>query len=257
MKRMVLLVIGIIFVGGCQNTKLTKSAQKKPQEITTQHCDLKSFTTLVAGGNAKVELASGADSIDITGIQQNRFVCPSNSRSQTLDVSNIANRNINAVIKISAANLKNITVTDGATISAQAFKANNLTVVAKDYGTINLAGHFNIKQIFQLGSGRINIDWIDSDSLNIEGQGHGPIYLAGRVNNLQVKLTGNAKLYARYLRAQKASAFTTDNALAEVMALDTLSAYAIDNSNIHYYKRPKDITIVTRDSGSVLYPHWE
>ena len=111
-------------------------------------------------------------------------------------------------------------------------------------------------KFLKLGNGRINIDWIKTDSLIIEGSGSGPVYLAGETDNLVIKLMRKARLHARYLRAQKAHVFTTDNAIAEIFVLDTLGAYAVNNSNIYYYKRPKDITIVTKDTGNVLYPHW-
>ena len=68
-----------------------------------------------------------------------------------------------------------------------------------------------------------------------------------------VKLMNNAKLNARYLHVNKASLFITDKALAEVSVIDELSAYAVDASNVYYYKRPKDIKAVTRDSANVLF----
>jgi hypothetical protein len=258
MKKVLLLVIGVgmFFVAGCQTMGPNKKelVTKITREITTKHCSLGSFYSVVMRGNARVEIANGAYGVDIIGIQDN-YKCPDIDVNHVLNI-NTNNENINAIIKICVPKLKSITVFDNATVSTQDFKTNGLSIIAKDNGTINLEGQFGIDKISQFGSGRIDIGWVDTDSLIVEGNGNGPIYLAGHVDNLAVRLTKNARLYARYLRAKKAHSFTTDYALAEIWVSDALGAFAVNNSNIYYYKRPKDITIVTRDHGNVLYPHW-
>ncbi len=257
MKKIVLLIIGIIFVVGCQKIWPTKPAPKAPLEITNKHCELSAFNSALISGNAKVEIARGSYGIDITGIQKNNYSCPKISANQLIYSDKDNNKNINAIVRITAPELKNIIVADNATVSVRNLNANNLTVVVKNNGAINFEGQqFNISKISQSGGGKINIDWVNTNSLIVEGDGSGSIYLAGQANNLLVRLTQNARLFARYLRTQKTQAFTTDRALAELFALDTLSAYAIDKSNIYYYKRPKNLTIVTRDWGNVLYHHW-
>jgi hypothetical protein len=71
-----------------------------------------------------------------------------------------------------------------------------------------------------------------------------------------VRLMRNAQFDARYLRVQKASVFTTDKARADILVLDVLGAFAIDDSNIFYHKRPQNLTVVTKGSGNVLYSGW-
>ncbi len=261
MKKIIFLVIGIIFIVGCQstkpiNTKSIKSQQKIAPEIIAKHYDLQSFDSLVVSDNAKVELINGTYGLDITGIQKNNYNYPKMITNRTLYINSAINENANTLIKISAPGLKKITVANNAIVSAQDLKTSGLTITAKDNGSINLKGQFNIEKIYQYGHGKIDIDWVDTAFLVVEGSNGGPIYLGGKVNNLLAKLTKDAKLHARYLRTKKAYVFTTDQALAEVLVLNTLGAFAVDNSSIYYYKRLKDITIVTKDNGNVLYPHW-
>ncbi|EKE00589.1 MAG: hypothetical protein ACD_21C00323G0004 [uncultured bacterium] len=206
-------------------------------------------------GNTAIELANGSYAASITGIKESLNGYQFNIKDQVLYVGTTASAS-NVAIKLFAPGLKNLTVTDNATINAKNFKTAGLNVLAKNNGTINLEGQYAVNKLYQLGNGRINISWIDSEKLFIDSDSKGPIYLAGIVNSMVIKLTHNAYLDARYLRAQKASVFTTDNARADVLVLDTLGAFAIDKSNIYYYKRPPHFTVVTKGKGNVLHPDW-
>ena len=208
--------------------------------MAMQMYDLPPFKSIVLNGNATVELVNGPYATD-----DDKTIV----KNQVLFITFKAS-------KISAPRLKNITVANNSVVNAKNFKTSNLTITAKGNGTVNLEGKYNINKIYQYGSGRINIDWIDSDNLFIDSNSKGPIYLAGKVNSMVAKLTHNAMFDARYLRTKKASIFTTDTARAYIAVLDTLGAFAVDNSNIYYYKRPHKITVVTKGSGNVLHPDW-
>src|SRR3990172_6740123 len=251
MKRVIVLAMLMVFIGGCGNmSKTNKKSLNSAQEITSKHCDLKPFRSIVLSGNANVELVNGSHAIDVTGIRADKYNCQNRVMNQVLYTSN------NNAVKITAPELRDITVVDHATISSKDFKTKKLSITAKDRGTVNLEGNFNVDNISQFGDGRINISWIDSDKLLIKSYGSGPIYLAGVVNNMSAKLTRNADLDARYLRVQNANIIATDSAQAEVSVLDALDAFAIDKSNIYYYKKPKQLTVVTRASGNVLQLDW-
>ena len=159
MKKILLVIIGIIFVTSCQTTgpHKKKSATKItqiPPEITTQHCSLSSFDSVMVNGDTKVEIVNGTYGMDITGIQGN-YKCPSITGNRVLNISNIINkktkRDANTVIKVCAPELKNIIVTNNALVSTQDFKTSGLSIVAKDNGTINLEGQFDINKISQTG----------------------------------------------------------------------------------------------------------
>ena len=246
MKKMVIVVIGIIcIVGvGCSSSKINVSQKK-----VTKHCAVNQFKSIVVNGSAMVELVNGAYGIDVTGVQAGSYSCEKNVVNKVLHLGG------NLIIKVSAPELEKITVTDDATVSGKKFKTNKLVVVAKNNGAINLEGRMNVHGVSQHGSGRINIDWVDADFIRVEGSGDGPIYLAGVAKKALIRLTKKATLNARYLRTEKSSVYTADKSLAEVWA-DNLDASAVDNSNIYYYKMPKDLNVTTSDAANVLHPDW-
>jgi len=250
MKRAVIVAASIIFVVGCNGIHKTKTKNTQySQEIITKHCELSPFSSLVLAGDAKVELVNGSYAIDVTGIGADRYNCQNSAVDKILHV----NKNMpGTLMRVSVPELRNITLNGNAIVSSRDFKTSKLTIIAKDYSTVNLEGQFNIDKIFQLSRGRINVSWINSNKLLIGGYDSGPICLAGVADNMVVKLVKDASLNARYLRTQKTSVITADRARAEILALDTLSAFAVDTSSIFYYKKPKNLTVVTRDSGNAL-----
>jgi membrane-bound inhibitor of C-type lysozyme len=256
MKKLVILVVGMICLSGCAEVENNITI---PQKIITTRCCLDTFDSIVVDGNTRVELVNGEDKITVSGIKTAKYNCQNRVINRVLYINNgndDQSIDVDTKVKVSASRLKNITVTDNAVINAKDLRANNLIITAKKYGTINFQGKFGVNKIFQYGNGRINIDWVDSDLLYIESYGDGPIYLGGRACDLSVKLMKNANLHARYLRTKKASIFAVDSAIAEVLVLDTLKAFAVDRSNIFYYKRPKTITVVTKNHGNVLHAGW-
>jgi hypothetical protein len=247
MKKLLIAATILIFTTGCYQKSISNAQRLSSQDkITTQKYSLKPFKSIVLQGRASIELVNGSYAANATGMKV---------ASQVLHVGTPALAT-NVPIKVFAPGLKNITVTDNATVSSKNFKTAGLSINAKNNGTINLEGQFAIDKIYQRGNGRINISWIDSNNLFIDSDSGGPIYLAGTANNMTIKLTRDSQLDARYLRAQKASVLTTDKARADVLAIDTLGAFAVDKSNVFYYKRPHDLTVLTKGSGNVLQPDW-
>ena len=224
-------------------------------EIVTQKYNLLPFKSIALKGNAAIELVNGSYGAEVTGLRKDLYDNHITVTNQVLHIAKQLSAN-NPIIKVFSPGLKRITVAGNATVSAKDFKTAGLTITAKDNGTINIEGRYIIDKIYQRGNGRINISWIDGDNLFIDSRSSGPICLSGAVNNMVAKLTHNSYFDARYLRAQKASVFTTDRAHADVLALNTLGAFAVDNSNIFYYKRPHNLTVVTNNSGNVLQPGW-
>lgn len=256
MKKILATTIILIFVAGCSgiltsNSNTNNFLGKTP--ITQKH-KLKPFNSIVLTGNTIVELVNGTYAMHVTGTKE---TLPDYQYKIKDKILYVEPRTTNLFqITIVAPKLKNITVIDNATLTAKNFKTGRLTIAAKNNGTINLEGWYAVDKIYQFGSGRINIRWLDSSQLFIESNSSGPIHLAGITKNIIAKLSGDTQLDARYLRAEKVSIFTTDNARADVLAVDTLDAFAVDKSNIYYYKRPLHYNVITKDSGNVLHPNW-
>ena len=256
MKKLLFAVTILIFTIGCHKAPVSNVQQSSyKREVITQKYSLQPFRSILLNGNITVELANGSHAASIDDTQENLQKYQFNVINHVLHVSVPVSAN-NTTIRVFAPGLKSITVTGNATVNAKDFKTAGLTVTAKDNGTINLEGQYVIDKIFQRGNGRIDISWINSANLFVDSHSSGPVCLAGTVNSMVVKLMHNAQFDARYLRAQKASVFTTDNARADILVLDTLGAFAIDNSNIFYHKRPQNLTVVTKGSGNVLHSDW-
>lgn len=257
MKRLLATVIILIFTIGCHHKVHVSSMRQTPaeKEVITQKYSLQPFRSIMLNDKITVELANGSYAASITDAQENLQKYQFNVINHVLHVNAPVSAN-NTTIRVFAPELKSITVTGNAMVKAEDFKTVGLTITAKDNGTINLEGQYVVDKIIQRGNGRIDISWINSDNLVVDSRSSGPIYLAGAVNSMVVKLMRNAQFNARYLRVQKASVFTTDKARADILVLGTLGAFAIDNSNIFYHKRPQSLTVETKGSGNVLHSDW-
>jgi hypothetical protein len=253
MKKILVVAAGLIFIVGCHKAPTLKVRQIRAttgkiasEAVMMQKYNLPPFKSIELNGNTTIELVNGSYAASVTGITVTK---------QVLHVAAPLSAN-NLIIQVFSPGLKSITVAGNAAVNAKNFKTAGLTVIAKGSGTINLEGQYSIDKIYQSGNGKINISWIDSDNLFVSSSSSGSICLSGTVNSMVAKLTNKAYFDARYLRVQIASVFTTDEARADILALDTLGAFAVDSSNIFYYKNPRNLTVVTNHSGNVLQPDW-
>ncbi|CAL7963509.1 DUF2807 domain-containing protein [Gammaproteobacteria bacterium] len=254
MKKILVVTAILIFTVGCHKAPTIKGTIA-PEVVIAQKYNLPPFKSIALNGNTTIELVNGSYAARVVGFEKDLYDNRITVTDQVLHVAAPLSAN-NPIIKVFSPGLKSITVTGNATVNAKDFKTAGLTVTAKGNGTINLEGQYIIDKIYQSGNGRINISWIDSDNLFVSSSSSGPICLSGTVNSMVARLTHRAYFDARYLRVQRASVFTTDRAHADILVLNTLGAFAVDNSNIFYYKKPHHLTIVTNNSGNVLQPGW-
>jgi len=253
MKKLLSIAIVSVFIVGCHIPPGLNEQQIYPKEIITKNYLLQPFKSIVVEGNPTVTLVNGPYGIKITGPREDLDNYKLSVVGQTLHIVTLSPSASSVFIKVTTHNLKNLTVTDDATVNAKNFKTRGLTIVARDNGAINLEGRYKIDRISQHGNGRINIAWVDSCRLFVDSNSAGPIYLAGTAEGMGVKLAGNALLEARYLYTKIASVSTENRARADILAINKLKASAIDKSNICYYKRPHYLTVITKGSGNVLY----
>ena len=250
----VLLLLTLYCIIGCQS-------QRTPDELAyrvyPQNVDADAFNTIVLQGDAKVELLNGDGELHIAPtikpiISLHKKILTINlPRTQpNLPVAN------NSFMQVYSSKLRKITTTDHSMITAKRFQAPLLTISAAQSSSINLTGEYGVDIISQHSKGKISIDWINSKNLFIDSDNSGLIYLGGVTDKMIAKLTNNARLEARYLRTKQAEIFTTNQATADILVSDYLGGYAIDNSNIYYHKKPKKITIVSRDYSNVVRPDW-
>lgn len=248
MKKILFTLLTLYSVIGCQSNQI--------HNISPRDIGAYSFNEIVLQGDAKVELLNGYD--DLQADSAVKPIISINKRILTINVPKANNTFIenNTFIKVFNKKIRKITATDNSSVYAKNFKTPALTIIAKQNGSINMKGEYYINTIHQNGMGKINISWVNSKNLFISSNNNGLIYLGGIADKMIAKLTNDAKLEAKYLRVGQAEIFTTDRAIADVLVLDYLGGYAIDNSNIYYHKTPKKITVVTKDQGNIFKSDW-
>ena len=225
--------------------------------VVTKSFNLEPFTALVADGYANIELTNGPGKITATGTRKDlkQYFVSISKKVLYVQIPQLAAEN--TTIKISVPKLNTISVQNYAKVNLENFKTPNLQILAKAQGEFTAHNcQLGVSKIVQNSAGKIDINWIKGDTLVINSNSVGPIYLAGTTKQLVIKLTGQAMLDARYLRAEKAGVFVIDRATAHVLVTKSLGGFAADHSNIYYYKRPLKLTVATRGSGNVLHPAW-
>lgn len=234
--------------GGCAS--LNQEAEPKPIYVT-QTYKLPQFNSIKISGNSVVHLVDGAPTAYINAEQRSLNGISVKVIDRTLYINNQEQHSV--LLKLHANNAKFILVEGHAYVSSKDITLQDARIKVQGSATVTLDGKLNISRIVQAGGGKIEAKWIDSDRLAITSSGRGPVYLGGVVNGLALKLSGYANVDGRYLRAQEAAVFVTDRAHADVVALQTLRAYADEHSSVYYYKRPQSLHKVAKDSGNVFF----
>lgn len=157
------------------------------------------------------------------------------------------------VVTVQIPNLKQLTVNSLVNVKSTRLQARGLTIEAHGSGQIQLAGMLKVNRIDQSGANHINLRWIKSNQLFVKSTGDGHIKLAGVARSLYARLDGHSVLNTRYLRTRFIHVQTKNHATASVDPLTSLRAFAFGNSNIYYYKIPKNITRSSSQSGNVLH----
>lgn len=256
MLKKIILLLGVLF--GCvacmpHKTAMTNEDANCPR---TQVFKFAHVDTVIVSDSAHVTMTQGANMLTLHGTPEDLATSSIKIDHNTLYIDVPATTAMALTVNLCITQLHNLTVVNHAYVTGDKLHFDDLTIKAENYGAINLEGQLGVNQVTQRGAGKIDLSWINSDKLVIDSNNNGPIYLAGAVKDMLAKLSKTAHLDARYLRTQKATVLTADTAEAYVLATKSLAAYAIEKSNIYYYKRPPKFTVVTRDAGNVLKPDW-
>lgn len=160
------------------------------------------------------------------------------------------------VVTVYTNQLKGLTVAGPTSVRAMDLRSNGLDVKSSGTGNILLRGDIKLNQIQQRGHNQISIRWVNSSTIHINSKGSGSIRLAGVAKALFARLRNNATLHTQYLRTHYVQVQTKNEASAYVCPIETLRAFAFDDSNIYYYKYPKNITRQSIQSGNILQMAW-
>lgn len=149
-------------------------------------------------------------------------------------------------------NLKSLYSNGNKSIIFHNLHSSNLEIEAHNTRNIVIQGIVSLNKINSTGNGNLLVYWVNSPYLRIDAKGKEKINLAGIVKTLDVKLSQNSQLYAQQLRAQQGFIETESQAQATVNVINTLRAFAKDNSIIYYSLPLKFISDYTEDFGLVL-----
>ncbi len=246
MYKIFLVAILILLASGCQKNLLVSGKSYMPLSSAESY-QLTAVDSLVADGNFELKLSNRVGKLANVSIAKHPG-CNTSVSNHTLYISG----NCNHLLTIKANNFKNLTLAGNVKLSTKDFNSKGLSITTKDNASVMIDGQVSLAELNQLGSGKIEISWVDSNKITITASGSGPIFLSGITNFLAIKLTGKASLFAKYLRAQDIQIFAADNSAAEILAIDKLTAFASQKSNIGYYKKPQKATVVTKDAGNIL-----
>lgn len=215
------------------------------------------FYSIETDGNFDVVLVPGQPRVEIKNSQANSvhiYVSNGVLHLNTLE-NNEKNAPQNTVpinVRVATQNLNDLVLSDGTAITAQNVYGRDMVINVGDQSHVVLNGYINISKIIAGSDSYVNIHWVNSTNLAIVAHDHSEIYLAGVANRMVARLRDNAHLDAKYLRAKEAWVKTKDSAIADVLATNSLSAFASDNSNIYYYKNPTNLVEYSQLSGNVL-----
>ena len=162
-----------------------------------------------------------------------------------------------ATIKIRTAQLTKLEVSGHANVSVRNMPS-LISIYAADNANVNISGSIPLRTISVTGSASVHAQWVNAHDLSVFANGHSKINLAGIANIMTTRLSDYAHLSAQYLRTQQAVVQTRDNAIAKVLPVISLNAYAFDNGQIYYYKFPAlTINEFTSKTGRILgWEYW-
>ena len=115
-----------------------------------------------------------------------------------------------------------------------------------------LSGMINLKELNASDEANAHILWVNSTHLNIQANGHSHLNLAGHVKETNIRLSNAANLQATSLTVTNMLVQTQAHAIANVQAIDTLRAFAVNNSGIYYMNQPKHLTRNSQDAANIL-----
>lgn len=148
--------------------------------------------------------------------------------------------------------LTSIALAGKSAFQGAALKTSTLKIYTKDTASVYIRGNNNIQRIENNSMRDIDLGWVNSRNILISGAGSGWVRIAGSADVLTARLRNSACLEAEHFRANKVYVETEDDAIARVQPVSTLYAFAMDTSNIYYFRVPRQLAGYTKGSGNIL-----
>lgn len=155
-------------------------------------------------------------------------------------------------VKLLSSDLRAVHLTHDADVTLESIQTHHgITIIDESHGHLIVNGRITLKKLVKYSRGLVRINWINSTCLTLDIRG-GDVRLAGIARQVYANVSGDACVDLRSLRARRAFVYAKDHAHINVLALDSLNAFASDDASIDYFKRPKQLAIHTQDRAQVL-----
>jgi hypothetical protein len=157
-------------------------------------------------------------------------------------------------VQVFVPSLSEVTVNGKTNLSlSKDIRSYGLVITAEGQDSVVLDGVYNVSKIIASGDSYVSIRWINSNKISINACECAQVFLAGVAKVIEARLGDAAYLDAKYLRPHIALVQTSGEAVAEVLSINSLYAFAEGRSNIYYFKRPRNQYLeYTSLSGNVL-----
>lgn len=115
-----------------------------------------------------------------------------------------------------------------------------------------LTGFSRVGKIIASDKAWVSMHWLEDSNLVVRQYNSSYVQLAGVVEKLDAEIYGDSCFKARYLRVDRAFVKTHGTSVAEISAINSQGAVALDASDIRFYNLPVMRADFMGNNGSVL-----
>lgn len=148
--------------------------------------------------------------------------------------------------------LRTLNMSGHTNVRANGIYTHDISLTLKDDSHAVLLGRLGLRQLIMTGNSRLKAYWIDGQNTQIELHHSAAAFLAGKTHSLDVNLFDKSYLDGKFLRAFLGYIQTHQRTRADVSVGDTLNSQSHDESDIYYYRRPRQNNEFITSQGAIL-----
>ena len=239
--RSIIIFLSIFLVG----------VQAQPAPWGERALSLKPFSALDSQYISDIEIVGGEGEAAVT-ISGNPALLPYVKAEVKNDILYLkAPRGVHVLIRTSQ--LKRISVVGEGHVRGKSLGIlGPLTVNAAGEVDLSIQGPVDLASVVTSGEAKFRAWWVDAQDLHVTSSGKSKIMMTGRTFRVTAALFDQSKFDASRLRSKQVIVQTNNRALAKVMPIEGLTAYAASGSRVEYFKEPRRLTHFSGKYGNVL-----
>ncbi len=210
-----------------------------------------SITKLQTEGPVNITLSdSKRSNIILRGSPQSLASLSEQITNNSFAIKNPTDKPIN--LSLGGKALTTLNATESTVHSNRITITHPLNITANGDARINLTGMIDVNSINAADDANITLSWVNSPNLTIDAAGRSHLQLSGHVQTSNIHLADYAALEARSLTTVNNKTKTEDHALANIKVMNTLRAFASNDSGIYYTAKPAHLTRSSLDQANIL-----